>query len=99
LVVGFRTWRGEQLDVPTGGRTGAWSGAIEGGAIAQTSGAQIGGKSMELSHNGSTSPSTQRHTQEASAFTNRRRLKTQPSKSRMSPPPEFALLATRWHQR
>jgi hypothetical protein len=54
LVAGFKTRRGEQLDVPSGGMPGAWIGAIEGGTMPQIVGAQIGGRSMELLHSGST---------------------------------------------
>src|ERR1700756_309817 len=84
LVAGFKTWRCEQPEVPIGGTIGVWIGVIEGGTRPQTAGAQSGGKSMELSHKGWTSPSTQRQTQDASAFAIRRLVKTRPRISRIS---------------
>lgn len=54
-------------DVPTGGTVGGLIGAIDGPAIGQMRGGQIGGVSSELVHSGCISPSTHSHVQEASA--------------------------------
>jgi hypothetical protein len=54
-------------DVPSGGMVGGLIGAIDGPAIAQMRGGQIGGMSIELLHSGCMSPSTHWHVQEASA--------------------------------
>jgi hypothetical protein len=47
-------------------RNGA-TGAIKGAGIAQTAAGQSGGRSIELLHSACISPSTQRHSHEASA--------------------------------
>ena len=54
-------------DVPSGGMVGGLIGAIDGPAIGQMRGGQIGGMSIELLHSGCISPSTHWHVQEASA--------------------------------
>lgn len=56
-----------QDSVPIGGTRGAWIGAIEGGVIGQTAGAQIGGRSSELLQIARASPSTHRQTHVAAA--------------------------------
>jgi hypothetical protein len=54
-------------DVPRGGIVGGLIGAMEGPAIGQMRGGQIGGISIELLHSGCMSPSTHWHVQDASA--------------------------------
>jgi hypothetical protein len=55
-------------DVPIGGIVGGLTGAIDGPAIGQMRGGQIGGISIELLHSGCISPSTHSHVQDASAL-------------------------------
>jgi hypothetical protein len=54
-------------DVPSGGIVGGLIGAIDGPAIGQMRGGQIGGISSELLHSGCISPSTHSQVQAASA--------------------------------
>jgi hypothetical protein len=54
-------------EVPIGGTVGGLIGAIEGVAIGQTRGGQIGAMSSELPHSGCISPSTHWQVQDASA--------------------------------
>jgi hypothetical protein len=61
----MRAWRHD--DVPIGGTLGGLIGAIEGVAIGQVRGGQIGGMSSELPHSGCISPSTHWQVQDASA--------------------------------
>ena len=56
-------------DVPIGGILSGLIGAIDGAAIGQIRGGQIGGISIELLHSGCISPSTHWHLQDASART------------------------------
>ena len=66
-VAGFRTCWLLQWLVPNGGKVGAVIGAIAGGTSGHMVGAQIGFRSIELSHNAWTLPFTHRHSQFACA--------------------------------
>jgi hypothetical protein len=66
-VYGFRTWRIWQFVVPIGANCGAIKGCTDGGVIGQTVGAHIGGKSIELVHNGRFCPPMHRHSHSACA--------------------------------
>lgn len=60
--------------MPSGGNCGAWIGSIDGGAVGQTLGGQMGGISSALLHRGTFSPFVHRHTQSALASEKARRV-------------------------
>src|SRR6185437_11026814 len=75
-VAGLRTCCWEHRDVPSGGRGCGRMGGIESGGWAQVVAGQIMGISMELLQSACIEPPTQRHSQEAWAWTGTARAKT-----------------------
>jgi hypothetical protein len=74
LVAGFKTWRCEHCEPPTGGT--CIGGAMDGGVISQTDKGQAGGISVLVVHRGTRRPSTHWQMHLASAVRVKKELAT-----------------------